>query len=98
MRIEHFYSLHKDDRLPVEVWALASVTEFNDARRKNAVYFAKEWFKAGKVIYRHMPVDDGMSDEALARKFVSGIRRGFNYVPSRCSMAMLKHYWQFVLK
>jgi len=97
-RVEHFYKLHSQRRIPVEVWALVADKEFADKNLSAYAQFAQTLFNAEKVIYRHLVADGYESDPGLVKNLLKGIRRGFNYVPARCDIAMLKHYGQFVLK
>jgi len=96
--IELFYKTHRNRRIPVEVWALASCREFNDISQASDAQFAKEWFVAEKIIYRHLVANGFDSDARLVKSILKRIRRGFNYVPGFWNAAMLRHYWQFVLK
>lgn len=97
-KLEQFYQLHQSRKIPVEVWALVADTEFLDASQSAYAQFAKKLFSAEKVIYRHLVADGFPGDAGQVKKMVRNIRRGFNYVPVRFDIAMLKHYWQFVLK
>jgi hypothetical protein len=96
--IEQFSQLHRHRRIPVEVWALVSNNEFADPVLSIYAQYAKQLFARGDIIYRHLIADGDNCDSQAAKSLLKRIRRGFNYVPARYTAALLKHYWQFVLK
>jgi len=97
-RVEQFYQLHQHRKIPVEVWALVTDTEFSDVPQSTYANYAKKLFIEGKVVYRHLVADGYLTKARLAKGIVRNIQRGFNYVPARFNLSMLKHYGQFVLK
>jgi hypothetical protein len=86
---KHFYELHQADRFPVEVWALDQCDDLAVTR---------QWFSAGKVIYRLLLADDQKSSVKNAQRLLHNLRRGLNFVPASFSPVLMKRYGQFVLK
>lgn len=96
--IESFYQIHAAQKIPVEVWALVQQDEYSRPESATYARFARQLFCAQKVIYRHLVTQNKNIDSHAVDILLCKIKKGFNYVPERWSLATLKHYGQFVLK
>lgn len=87
--IHTFSHLHRDDRIPVEVWALSS-------ERGNTAA-ARHWYGSEQLVYRQLvlPPQPATADfHQLGRRLL----KGYNYVPARWNGASLRYYGRLVLK
>jgi len=93
--IERFYAMHRERRVPVEVWAITRPDEFQDNRA--FAEFAQNLFRAGKVIYRHLviPPVPGPGDLSRLQK---RIRKGYNYVAARWDVPTVRHCLRFLAR
>lgn len=87
---KQFYTLHKNDEKPVEIWALAL--------NKNPEFFtqARLLFRDEKIIYRHLVIKNKDPNKRDEKNLLKGVRRGFNYVPGYYSWRMFLDYFYFI--
>lgn len=91
--IELYYGLHRERRLPVEVWAVTTPDEFR-SNRPFATY-ARRLFRAGKVIYRHLVIPPDPRPGELVN-LQRRILRGYNYVAARWDLETCRHCLYFL--
>lgn len=87
--METFYGIHRDDRFPVEIWALA---------RGGDEHLACEWLQSGRVNYRHIDLTAADATANDAERVLKNIRKGFNIIPVRSVCATAGRYWQLLRK
>ena len=88
--VEHACEATRGRRIPIEVWTVSHASAEPDGFARNA----RRYLYDPRVIFRHvvLPVpvaDDAVPAEALARRALSLIRRGFHHVPARRGAAAL---------
>ena len=93
--IELFYEVNRARRVPVEVWAVARCSEFQDNRA--SAEFAQTLFRAGKVIYRHLVMPANPAPGDLSR-MQARIRKGYNYVAACWDATTFRHCLRFLAK
>jgi hypothetical protein len=87
--MQTFYDIHRDQRFPVEIWALACGGD---------EALARQWLQSGCVNYRHIDITATEATANDAGQALKNIRRGFNVIPVRSVCATMWHYWQLLRK